>query len=90
MNVDAAALVRRTHELVRSTVIPEEPAPGECLDPSRRSELMTKAKDAGVFAPHVAHDGERPDDLTFAPTLADGVPVMLDSARAVAGIARPR
>ncbi|GAA3733727.1 acyl-CoA dehydrogenase family protein [Leifsonia bigeumensis] len=46
----------RTREFIRTTVIPNEPAPGERLNPAVRTELRAAAKAAGVFAPHVAKE----------------------------------
>lgn len=47
-------LVTRTAAFVRDVVIPAEPAPGEQLGDEQRSRLQQRARDAGVFAPHVA------------------------------------
>jgi acyl-CoA dehydrogenase len=46
----------RTREFIRDTVIPVEPSPGDRLDPAVRASLQSKAKAAGVFAPHVAKE----------------------------------
>lgn len=46
-------LRQRTHDFIRETVIPAEPAPGERLEEATRDSLQQAAKEAGVFAPHV-------------------------------------
>jgi acyl-CoA dehydrogenase len=58
-DVDAgvAAIARRTAELVRDVVIPEERACGGSVHDAPeplRQRLQAAARDAGVFAPHVA------------------------------------
>lgn len=47
-------LLGRVGDFVRRVVIPAEPAPGEYLDLEVRDDLRAQAKEAGVFAPHVA------------------------------------
>ncbi len=47
-------LVTRTADFVRDVVVPAEPAPGEQLGDRQRARLQQQARDAGVFAPHVA------------------------------------
>lgn len=49
-------LRQRTHDFIRTTVIPAEPAPGDRLDRPTRVRLQEAAKDAGVFAPHVPRE----------------------------------
>ena len=44
----------RTRRFVRDQVIPREPAPGERLAAQVRAELVARAREAGVLAPHVA------------------------------------
>ncbi len=46
-------LRERTRAFIREVVVPQEPAPGERLDPASRAELQRRAKEAGVFAPHM-------------------------------------
>ncbi|KAM9866108.1 (R)-benzylsuccinyl-CoA dehydrogenase [Leucobacter aridicollis] len=48
------ALRLRTRAFIRDVVIPAEPKPGTTLRDSTRLALMQRAKDAGVFAPHLA------------------------------------
>ncbi|TGD10468.1 acyl-CoA dehydrogenase family protein [Brevibacterium sp. S111] len=43
----------RTRTFIHEVVIPAEPHPGDYLDEAVLAELKAKAKDAGVFAPHV-------------------------------------
>lgn len=49
-------LVDRVSTFIHDVVIPAEPAPGEELEPTRRDELRTAAREAGVYAPHVAQE----------------------------------
>lgn len=46
----------RTRAFIRDVVIPAEPRPGHRLTEEARAPLMAAAKDAGVFAPHVARE----------------------------------
>ena len=50
------ALRLRTRDFIRSVVIPAEPGPDVRLSEELRASLMTAAKEAGVFAPHVARE----------------------------------
>lgn len=42
----------RTRNFIRDVVIPAEPTPGTTLPEAVRLQLMTQAREAGVFAPH--------------------------------------
>lgn len=53
---DVEELRRRTRSFIHDAVIPAEPGPGERLPQSERDRLQAAAKEAGVFAPHVATD----------------------------------
>ena len=47
----------KTAEFVRSVVIPAEPTPGDATDTEAlRRELQAKARDAGLFAPHMSKE----------------------------------
>ena len=46
-------LRQRTRTFIREVVIPAEPHPGDYLDEGVLTDLKAKAKEAGVFAPHV-------------------------------------
>lgn len=46
-------LRQRTRTFIREVVIPAEPHPGDYLDEAVLTDLKAKAKEAGVFAPHV-------------------------------------
>ena len=46
----------RTRAFIRDHVLPAEPRPGDALDPDTRRELQSRAKAAGVFAPHVPRE----------------------------------
>lgn len=46
-------LRQRTRTFIREVVIPAEPHPGDYLDKAVLADLKAKAKEAGVFAPHV-------------------------------------
>ncbi|GAB3126656.1 acyl-CoA dehydrogenase family protein [Glaciibacter psychrotolerans] len=50
------ALRARTREFIRTVVVPAEPALGERLTEEMRASLMQAAREAGVFAPHVARE----------------------------------
>lgn len=50
------ALRQRTRDFIHDVVIPAEPRPGARLDEEVRVTLMSAAKQAGVFAPHVARE----------------------------------
>lgn len=56
MITDLDELRSRTRRFIQETVIPAEPPPGEMLDRAVRARLQKAAKDAGVFAPHVAKE----------------------------------
>jgi acyl-CoA dehydrogenase len=43
----------KTRDFVRNELIPNEPKPGERLLPETRRELQERARQVGVFAPHV-------------------------------------
>lgn len=51
---EVEALRLRTRDFIRSTVVPAEPAPGQRLAAETRAKLQAAAKEAGVFAPHIA------------------------------------
>ncbi|SIN75270.1 acyl-CoA dehydrogenase family protein [Agromyces cerinus] len=53
---DVEALRLRTRDFIRDVVIPAEPGPDVRLSEELRDALMAAAKDAGVFAPHVARE----------------------------------
>lgn len=53
---DAAELRDRVRRFVRDVVIPAEPPRGERLTEATRARLQQAARDAGVFAPHVARE----------------------------------
>lgn len=46
-------LRQRTRSFIREVVIPAEPRPGTSLSADTLSHLQSRAKEAGVFAPHV-------------------------------------
>lgn len=46
----------RTRDFIRTVVVPAEPGPDERLNEELRATLMAAAKEAGVFAPHVARE----------------------------------
>ncbi|MEG3616541.1 acyl-CoA dehydrogenase family protein [Isoptericola haloaureus] len=46
-------LVERTRRFVRDVVVPAEPPAGTPLEPAARRSLQRRAREAGVFAPHV-------------------------------------
>jgi acyl-CoA dehydrogenase len=46
----------RTREFILETVIPAEPKPGDRLAPADRARLQSVAREAGLFAPHVAKE----------------------------------
>ncbi|MDN4474655.1 acyl-CoA dehydrogenase family protein [Demequina sp. SYSU T00192] len=48
-----AELAARTRRFVRDVVVPAEPPAGSALDPATRLDLQRRAREAGVFAPHV-------------------------------------
>lgn len=50
---ELAELRARVEAFINEIVIPQEPAPGEFLDLAVRDSLRSKAREAGVFAPHV-------------------------------------
>ena len=53
--LDIAEIVERTRVFVREVCIPaEERFTGGGLDPGLRAEIQAAARDAGLFAPHVA------------------------------------
>lgn len=56
MTDDLDELIARTRHFVRTVVIPAEPRPGERLGPEARLELQAAAREAGVFAPHLARE----------------------------------
>ncbi|MFE5342352.1 acyl-CoA dehydrogenase family protein [Isoptericola sp. NPDC056578] len=51
--VDVAGVVERTRRFVRDVVLPAEPPAGTALDAAGRRALQQRAREAGVFAPHV-------------------------------------
>lgn len=53
---DVEELRQRTRSFIHDAVIPAEPGPGERLPQSERDRLQAAAKEAGVFAPHLATD----------------------------------
>lgn len=50
---ELAELKERVEDFITEVVIPQEPSPGEFLDLAVRDSLRSKAREAGVFAPHV-------------------------------------
>lgn len=54
--VELDQLVERIQTFIRDIVIPAEPAPGDELSLEQRDALRVKAKEAGVFAPHVSEE----------------------------------
>lgn len=48
-----SALTDRVHDFVREVVIPAELPPGESIDADRIALLQQRAREYGVFAPHV-------------------------------------
>ncbi|MCV2396230.1 acyl-CoA dehydrogenase family protein [Actinotalea sp. M2MS4P-6] len=46
-------VVARTRRFIRDVVLPAEPRTGTALDPASRRDLQRRAREAGVFAPHV-------------------------------------
>lgn len=53
---DLEELRQRTRTFIREVVIPAEPAPGAELPTDERMRLQAAAREAGVFAPHVARE----------------------------------